>query len=136
MKIHKTRFTRLSGSDYREIHSETLMLYRKISTKTKRRPYIRSAYFHNDKIFLDYFWHHLWQKNWRDRIRRLKYFGCGLELIQRSRIEPMSKQNPNKSSEILHRFAGLSQDNEIFYVQIKGDKKTDQKSLVSIFPEQ
>lgn len=51
-------------------------------------------------------------------------------------MEPTSKQNPNKPAEILHRFAGLTKDKEIFFVQIKEDKKTDQRHLLSVFPEE
>lgn len=134
MKVYQTKVKRLSGTDYREIHSRALNIYRQIKAKTKRRPYIRSAYFKKDKVFLDYFWQHLWQKNWRDRVRRLKYYPCALDLIKNSRVEPISKQNPNKPTEILHRFAGFTKNKELFFVQIKEDKKTDQKSLMSIFP--
>ena len=64
----------------------------------------------------------------------MKYFPCAIELIQKSRVEPSSKENPNKRSEILHRFAGATKDSEIFFVQIKEYKKTDQKWLMSVFP--
>ena len=135
MKIYQTNIKKLAGTDYREIHSRALSLYRQIKSKTKRKPYIRSAYFQKEKVFLDYFWQHLWQKNWRDRVRRLKYYPCALDLIKNSRVEPVSKQNPNKPSEILHRFAGLTRDKDLFFVQISEDKKTDQKHFLSVFPE-
>ena len=44
------------------------------------------------------------------------------------------KQITNKSGEILHRFAGSTKEKELFFVQIKEDKKTGQKYLISIFP--
>lgn len=136
MKVYQTKVKRLAGTDYREIHSKALVIYKQIKNKTKRKPYIRSSYFKSDKIFLDYFWRHLWEKNWRDRVRRLKYYPCALDLIKNSKAEPVSKQNPNKPTEILHRFAGLTRDKELFFIQIKEDKKTNQKFLMSIFPEQ
>ena len=64
----------------------------------------------------------------------MKYFGCAIELIQKSKFEPKSKENPNKQSEILHRFYGFTADNEIFCIQIKEDKRKDQKFLISVFP--
>jgi hypothetical protein len=135
MKVYKTKSTKISGANFREVHSRALKIYKPIKSKTKRRPYIRSAYFKNDKIFLEFFWQHLFTKeNWRDRMRRLKYFSCGLELIQNSKFDPESKENPNKKSEILHRFAGTSKDNDLFFLQIKESKKTGQKWLISIFP--
>ncbi len=135
MKVYETKVKKLAGTDYHEVHSRALTLYKDIKRKTKRRPYVRSAYFKKDKIFLDYFWQHLWGKNWRDRVRRLKYYPCALDLIKNSRGDPTSKQNPNNSAEILHRFAGITRTKELFFIQIKEDKKTDQKSLISIFPE-
>lgn len=135
MKFYQTKAKKLSGSDYHEVHKQAFGLYKKIKRKTKRRPYVRSAYFNKEKVFLDYFWQHLFgYPNWRDRTRRLKYDPSAIELIQKSHIEPSSKENPNNRSEILHRFAGATKDKDIFFVQIKEDKKTSQKFLISMFP--
>lgn len=134
MKAYQSKFKKLSGTDYKEIHSKALAVYKKIKSRTKRKPYVRSVYFNKEKVFLDYFWQHLQQKNWRDRNRRLKYYPCAIDLIRNSRLEPISKQNPNKPTEILHRFAGLTKGKEVFYVQIKEDKKTNKKYFISVFP--
>jgi len=116
MKSYQTKTKKLTGSDFREVHKKAFGLYKQIKNKTKRRSYIRSAYFRKDKIFLELFWRHLFSKpNWRDRIRRLKYFPCAIELIRHSRLEPESKENPNKSSEILHRFGGVTRENDMFF---------------------
>ena len=131
---YHTKVRKLAGTDYREIHSQALNIFKQIKSKTKRRPYVRSAYFKKQKIFFDYFWQHLWQKSWKERTKRLKYFPCAIDLIQNSHQEPISKQSPNRKPEILHRFFGLIKDKELFIVQIKEDKKTDRKYLMSIFP--
>ena len=112
MKIYKTKATKLTGTDFHEVNQKAFGLYQQIKRKTKRRPYIRSTYFNKDKVFLELFWKHLFDKqNWRDRVRRLRYFSCAIELIRDSRFEPISKENPNKPTEILHRFAGATKDN-------------------------
>ena len=135
MKVYKTKSVRLAGSDFREVNKNAIRIYKILKAKTKRRAYIRSAYFQKDKIFLDIFWHHLFEKqNWRDRVRRLRYFGCAIELIERSHFEPSTKENQNNQSEILHRFAGITKENELFYVHIKEDKRSGQKFLISVFP--
>lgn len=135
MKVYRTKSKKYSGSDFTEVHQKAFNLYSQIKKKSKRRPYLRSAYFNKDKIFIDLFWHHLFEKeNWRDRVRRMKYFSCATELIKSSHFEPKSKENPNKSSEILHRFYGTTAEDELFCVQIKEDKKKDQKFLISVFP--
>ncbi|MDP3244731.1 MAG: hypothetical protein Q8M83_03695 [bacterium] len=135
MQVYKTKVKKFSGSDFHEVHKKAFSFYVEIKKKSKRRAYLRSAYFSKDKIFLDLFWYHLFEKqNWRDRVRRMKYFGCAVELIKNSRFEPKSKENPNKLNEILHRFYGITADNELFCVQVKEDKKRGQKFLISVFP--
>ena len=74
------------------------------------------------------------KKNFTDLMRRMKFYPCALELIKNSSFQPISKENPNKSSEILHRFAGKTPENELFFVQIKEQKNSNKKWLISVFP--
>ena len=135
MQVYKTKIKKFSGTDFREVHKKAFGLYAQIKKKSKRRTYVRSVYFGKEKIFLDLFWHHLFEKkNWRDRVRRMKYFGCAIELIEKTRFKPLSKNNPNKKLEVLHRFYGVSADDELFCIQIKEDKRRKQKFLISVFP--
>ncbi len=135
MKAYQTKVKKLPGSEYDELYPRAFNIYKKIKSSSKRRPYVRSKYFKKDKIFLDYFWEHLHQKNSKDRVRRLKYYSCALDVIRNSKHDPESKQNPNRTSEILHRFKATT-DRDIFFVQIKEDKRSGQKFLLSIFPEE
>lgn len=137
MKAYKVKSKKLPGTNFHEVRKKAFKLYQQIKSKTKRRAYIRSAYFKKDKIFLALFWQHLFDKQkWQDRMRRLKYFKVAIELIRHSKFEPKSKENPNKSGEILHRFTGITKDHDIFFVQIKENKCNGQKYLISIFPDQ
>lgn len=106
MKIFTTKSAPLPGTNYKEICKKAYILYNEIRRKTKRRPYIRSAYFNKDKIFLQLFWNHLREKSLRDRVRRLKYFPCAIELIRYNRHEPKTIQTIERPSELLHRFTG------------------------------
>jgi len=36
---------------------------------------------------------------------------------------------------MLHRFAGLTKEKELFYVQVKKEKKSGKKYFMSCFPE-
>ena len=136
MQVYKTKAKRLPGSDIREVRKSAFLVFQKILKKSKRRSYIRSAYFNKEKVFLNLFWEHLFTKeNWRDRVRRLKYLPPAFELIQKTRFHPISKENPNKQDEIFHRFAGMTSENHLFYVQIKENKRKGQKWLISFFPE-
>ena len=135
MQIYKSKINCLKGSSFNEVHKQAFHFYQKIKKKSKRRTYVRSAYFKKDKVFLAYFWQHLFEKNnWRDRIRRLKYFPAAIDVIQNSNFDPKSKENTNKQSEILHRFTGLTKDMNLFHVQIKENKSSGQKFLISVFP--
>lgn len=131
---YRTRFGKLPGTSYKEVHKKAREIFGGIKHRTKRKPYLRSAYFNKQKVFFDFFWTHLSQKGYPERVRRLKYFKAAVELIRESRNHPTSMQNPSKESEILHRFAGLTKDKELFFVQIKEDKRTQRKQLMSIFP--
>ncbi|MBI5254723.1 hypothetical protein HY932_03030 [Candidatus Falkowbacteria bacterium] len=120
MQFYKTKARMLPGTNWKEVMKKSFGLYKEIMRKTKRRPYVRSAYFE--------------KQNLKDKTRRLKYYPCALELIQKSSVEPISKENPNRKGEIVHRFAGGTPDNELFFVQIKEVKRTGEKWLISVFP--
>lgn len=91
MPAYKTKTKALTGTDYREISRKAFSIYQQIKRKSKRRPYARSAYFRKEKIFLGLFWNHIHEKNYWDQMRRMKFFGCAIELIQNSHFEPTSK---------------------------------------------
>ncbi|MDX9913053.1 MAG: hypothetical protein RBS77_00540 [Candidatus Moranbacteria bacterium] len=130
---YQAKSKKIAGTSYGEVLRNAFRVYDEIKKKTKRRPYVRSAYFKKEKIFLDYFREHIFQKPPKERMKRLKYFKATVELIQYSKNAPASKENPHRRSEILHRFAGLTKEKELFFVQIKEDKKK-KKYLMSCFP--
>ena len=134
MIAYQTKIKKLRGTSYAELRKEALVIFNRIKTKTKRRPYIRSAYFNKQKIFFDFFWTHLNQKSRKERTKRLKYFEVAIDLIKNSRNHPVSEENPHKQSEVLHRFIGLTKEKELFYVQIKENKKSNKKYFMSCFP--
>ncbi|MBU4369443.1 hypothetical protein KKG58_01625 [Patescibacteria group bacterium] len=131
---YQTKIKKLPGTSYSEVRKSAKDLFKQIKSKTKRKPYIKSAYFKKQKIFFDFFWIHLTQKGPRERFKRLKYFAAAVEVIKKSKNQPSSKQNPNKSNEKLHRFAGLTKKKELFYVQIKESKRGKSKYFMSCFP--
>lgn len=135
---YQTKSNRLIGTNYKEVYKNAMSVFRKIESATKRKPYIRSAYFRSNtkkqKIFFDYFWVHLSQKGPKERVKRLQYFATAIELLQKSRNKPIVQENPHKRGEILYRFTGLTKNKELFCVQVKEDKKTKQKYFMSCFP--
>ena len=135
MNLYKTSKSTLPGSNFREIRKNADKVLQKIRKNTKRKPFIRSKYFKKEKIFLNLFWQHLFGKHQGDRTRRIKYMGCAIDLIKNSVLDPSTKENPNNRSELLHRFSGITKNKDIFHVQIKENKRTGRKDLISIFPE-
>ncbi|KPJ56004.1 hypothetical protein AMJ49_05930 [Parcubacteria bacterium DG_74_2] len=134
MIAYQTKIKKISGTSYSEVRKEALVLFKQIKQKTKRRPYVRSAYFNKQKVFFHYFWQHLNQKKPKERFKRLKYFAAALEVIRYSRNRPIFKQNPNRKTEILYRFAGLTKEKDFFLIQIKEDRKNKKKYFMSCFP--
>ncbi len=134
IKIYRAKTGRWGGTSFDELIKKTRRLFKEIESNPRRKLHIRSAYFKKEKIFFDYFWPHLNQKPPRQRQKRLAYLECGIELLQNSHHAPTSKANPNRKSELLHRFAGVTKDDELFFVQVKEDTKTKKKFLMSVFP--
>ena len=90
MASYQSKTKIIAGSNYGEVMRNTFSVYDKIKKQTKRRPYVRSAYFKKEKIFLDYFREHLFQKSPKERIKRMRFFSATVEMIKYSRIEPVS----------------------------------------------
>ncbi len=130
---YQIKSLKLSGTDFEELKKKAKDIFKEIKSRTKRKPYIKSAYFNKQKVFFDYFWQHLNQKRRRERKVRLQLFAIAIELIRNSRNTPLSNDNPANRNETLHRFAGLTKDKRLFYVQIKEDKKRGHKYFMSAF---
>ena len=134
MKIHVVKANAYPGTDHSEVYPPARKLYGQIKAQTKRQPYVRSAHFKRGKIFIELFWVHLNQKNRKERNKRLKYYGAGIELLRNTRQAPIIKINPNKPDERLYRFAGATPQGDLFYIQVKENCRTKRKDLMSIFP--
>ena len=55
--------------------------------------------------------------------------------MRKTDVEPLSKPVPGDSRFVLHRFFGIAHDGQRFIVQVKEDRKTGAKTLMSVFPE-
>ncbi|KKQ83008.1 MAG: N-acylneuraminate-9-phosphate synthase [Candidatus Woesebacteria bacterium GW2011_GWA1_38_8] len=62
MNIFQTKSSKLHGTNYKEIVKHAKAEFAIVEHKSKRKPYIRSAYFNKQKVFFDFFWMHLFQK--------------------------------------------------------------------------
>lgn len=134
VNFYPLRAGSLAGTNLKEVKENARIVYKKIASSTKRKPYVRSAYFNKQRVFLHYFWSHLYQKSPKERMERLRYFKAAIELIRNSQNKPISKINPNKNSETVHRFAGITRNKQLFAVQIKEHRKTGKKYFMSCFP--
>jgi len=73
-------------------------------------------------------------KSWRDRVRRLRFYPCALDLIRNSHVTPVTVKNPNRFRRNCTRFSGVTKSGEIFVVQNKRRRKQDEKYFISIYP--
>ncbi|HLC43949.1 MAG TPA: hypothetical protein VJK08_02385 [Patescibacteria group bacterium] len=134
MNLYKTKKGKIAGTSFSEVCKDARRIYNLVRARTKRTPYVRSKYFRGEKIFITLFWSHLFEKSDRDRVRRLRYFECALDLIRNSAVDPESRENFKQRNEILHRFNGITDKQEKFVVQIKENKRSKRKDLISIYP--
>lgn len=130
----KVKTLEFAGHSYKEMRDQTLLTYTVIQKKTKRKPYVKSKYFNKQKVFLHHFWQHMFEKNPKDRARRLKFFACAIELLQNSTLSPNVVEPKKRGSLRWYRFFGISPKGNKFVVQIK-ESKNGQKYLLSMFPE-
>ena len=135
MHVYKSSKARISGSNYREVSRAAKTIFKQIKSRTKRTPYVRSKYFRGEKVFLNIFWSHLHEKHERERVRRLRFYSCAIDLIKSSTYDPITRENFKQKDEVLHRFSGKSKEGKIFTAQIKENKRTKRKDLISIFPD-
>lgn len=134
MLFWKVKAPVISTSSYTRMRNSALSIYRERERKSKRKPYIRSAYFKKEKIFLHHFWNHLFEKNPKDRMRRMKFFGCALELLEHSTYPP--EINYQTKKETLYRFYGKTSNDLAFVAQVKERNSTGNKFIISVFPWQ
>jgi hypothetical protein len=131
---YQVKAAKLAGTSGTDVRKQAEVIMRVERARTKRQPYVRSAYFSKDKVFIQPFWQHAWDKSWRDRMRRLRFLPCALELIRHSHLTPGSRQSSDDPNVILHRFAGETLSGETFFVQVRQNKKTGRKDFMSVFP--
>jgi hypothetical protein len=135
MKVFKSKYGTLPGSDLEEVTKLARHEYHLIQKKTPRRvPYVRSKYFTKDKIFINNFWDHLNQKSPKERIRRLKLYPCAIDLLRHSVSTPATVYTNVEPNVALHRFYGQAKDDQLFCVQIKENKRNNRKDFISVFP--
>ncbi len=135
MNIFQSSKSKLPGTNGTELYRYANAIYKKIASRTKRRPYIRSKYFKKEKVFLDYFWGHLETKNWNDRVRRLTYYNCAIDLIMNTTSRPEIVSNPNNRSQRFYRFRGKTREGERFAVQIMENINGTEKLFISLYPD-
>ena len=134
-KIYRSKYPKLKGTDYDEIIKNARQEYRKIQQLTKRQPYVRSRYFNRDKVFINIFWPHLFQKHRPDQARRARFFLCAIDLLRNTTNDPDTIFSKGSPGELLYRFIGESSEGELFYVQVRQNKKTSRKDFMSVFPK-
>jgi hypothetical protein len=134
MNYFQSKYGKLPGSSYSEVLKKARLIFREIEKQSKRSPYVRSSYFDRQKIFLSYFWSHLEQKTRPEKLRRMRYYQCAIDLLKNTMIAPSTIKDTTQSGVLLHRFAGKTKDGDVFFVQVKENRNTG-KYFMSVFPQ-
>ena len=134
MTVYQTKAKIIPGKNFKSVEKIALKIFKKVKSQSRRTPYIRSNYFNKDKIFLNIFWSHLYEKRNQDRLNRLRYYDCALDLIKNSRLKPTTKVNLYNKNELFHRFSGQTKEGEVYFIQVKENIKTKRKDFISILP--
>ncbi|MDR0956220.1 MAG: hypothetical protein LBM73_03780 [Candidatus Nomurabacteria bacterium] len=132
-KYYKSSLNRISGAGYDDRQKKALAIYDVIKRSTHRKPYIRSKIFSGDKIFLDNFWPHFYQKRRPDRDRRIVFYAAALDLLSHSTLKPITKAGRVRG-EKYHKLFGITANRYKFVVQVRENPRGG-KYLMSIFPE-
>ncbi|MGH7237654.1 MAG: hypothetical protein ACREGF_03915, partial [Candidatus Saccharimonadales bacterium] len=132
MSAFKSKYGKLAGTTYDEAVRSARREYRTIQHLTKRQPYVRSKYFDGDKVFINIFFNHLVQKRKGEQLQRAKLFLCAIDLLRNTTNSPQTIFKRANLNEILHRFEGFTKDGELFYVQVKQNKRTGRKDFMSV----
>ncbi len=130
VEFYETKTLSLKGNRYSVVIKQAFYLINQIERKTKRTPYIKSSYFGRQKVFINLFAQHIFDKKPRERMKRLKLVPCAIELIKESTKEPIIKQTIREK---LYRFYGRTKHDLAFVVQIKQDYR-GRKYWMSVFP--
>lgn len=137
MDAFRSKYNPLPGSSHAEVFRAAREEYRKIQSLTPRRQaYIRSKYFRNDKVFINQLWTHTTKKHYGDQMRRVKLFNCAIDLLRNSTVAPETIFSKGDLNTMLHRFYGDTKDGKLFCVQVRENKRTGRKYLMSVFPDQ
>ena len=134
--VYLTKAQKITGRSYSDVVKKARRSYNALAKRTNRTPYVRSLYFGKEKVFLNLFWKHVMEKREGERKKRLRFYNCAIELLETTRLVPVTKRNPNGRNELVHRFIGKTTEGEVFYVQVKEEIGTGHKYLMSVFPEQ
>lgn len=135
MNLYKSKYEEFVGSSLEEVIKLARHEYHLNQKRTpKRVPYIRSAYFAKNKIFLNTFWDHLNQKSPKERVLRLKLYKCAMDLLRNSTCAPDTIHTFVDMDMALHRFYGQTASGQHFCVQVKENKRTNRKDFMSVFP--
>jgi hypothetical protein len=135
MGQYKTKAKTIKGTSYQEIVKSARRAYGDVRAKSRRSPYVRSKYFGGNKVFLNLFWEHISQKRRGERIKRLAFYECALELIAETRLAPVTAIKNRDTTISYHRFDGITREGLEFIVQLKESKKTGRIDFMSVFPK-
>lgn len=130
-----SQYKKRTATSHKEVYSSARNEYHRIERRNSRRmPYVRSAYFKKEKVFINIFWEHVKQKNYGEQAERLKYYNPAIDLIVNAGQRDLVASHQIEVNVLLYRFEGKTQDGYIYFVQLKQNLRTGRKDFMSVFP--
>jgi hypothetical protein len=130
-EYYQSKYDQIQSTRDKKVFAEARRLFNQYQRR-RRLPYVRSAYFSGQKVFLNVFWSHLNSKLPSDRKRRVVFLPPALDLIKNSTTPPIYEPKNSPGNEY-YRFFGKTKSGTAFCVQIMKDKKSN-RYFLSCFP--
>ena len=73
------------------------------------------------------------QKNLKERTKRLQLYNAAIDLLRNTRCEPETLFSKDDMSNLTHRFYGVTKEGVEYCVQVKQNKRSGRKDLISVF---
>jgi hypothetical protein len=133
MRYFKIKTRPITGTNLKEVTKKSMSIFHDIEKQTRRRPSVKCQVLGGNKVFIGEYLAHQNQKMRLDKLRRLKFFPCAIDLIENTTEKPTEKTL--RSGETLYRLYGIAGNGQRFVVQISKNPKTDNRRLMSSFPK-
>jgi hypothetical protein len=133
IKFFQSKYNEMAGTSYCELINKAHAIVNALNPNHRRKENVHCGYYSGEKIFFEYFWQHQSNKPPADKMRRIRFFQCAVDLLQNTTYAPNIEPSGKNSSELWLSFYGKTKSGVKFVVHLKSNQRGN-KYLMSIFP--